>query len=318
MANIETAAGYQNDKLAGYVGTKFDPRMQKALYATTCLPQITTTSYFSQLTNWGDKVVVTRQPKVNIRPYVKGGKYLLESGAEEPFSLTLDKGAQWSHFYDDATLNRTHVKTLIPELLDSARSQTSEYMETEVFGWVPDKAPAYNTGAAAGKQSKKFNLGTADSPVSLNSKNSVPFMMQFMSVLKETNLKVQSRDVAIIIPEIVAYHLKANEKLLDASVTGTKSSLMTQYLEFRPAIGQIYVSNLLNDITNGSGVFPILCLAKEAVAFAAVAKDAKVVEPYDMHGKFARGYVLYGYDVAREEGIAVGYVQASAPDLTTT
>ena len=313
MPNIQLAQGAPDDKLAGYVKTYFNKDLQQDIEQRLFLPQITQTEAYAGIADSGDEVLIARAPKVHVEPYVKDGDYSFDSSLEEPIRLVMKRGVQWSKFIDDRTLNRTHVAGLIASILSAATYATGEAQETEYFGEYPSYVPACNKGSAAGVKSKCYNLGTLQAPVTVTKNNVTDYLQQFTSVLNETGVKNESQNRAIVIPEIVAYYLNISPNLRSAAEIGGKSSLRTQFLIELPAIGKIFTSNLL---PAANGVFPIICQTKEAMAYKAVAKDSKVVEPSSKHGKFARGYVMYDWSVVREEGLAVGYVQASAPSLS--
>lgn len=311
MPKIEVAQGYPNDKLAGYIKTHYSPRMLDSIHQRTYLGQMTTNAFYDGIIEMGDTVTIAREPKVHVEKYVEGGDYKLESSAEKPIKLTIDRGYQWGKFLDDKTLKRTHIKTLIASILASATAEIAEAQETEYFGEFASFVPNCNQGLTAGVKSKAYNLGTLDHPVIVDKTTVLDWLQQFTSVINETGVKNTSNNRCIVIPEVVSYLLNISPNLRNASEIGGKSSLRTQYLTELPSIGRIYSSNLLDRLPNGA--FPVICQTKEAMAYATVAKDSKVVEPSIKHGKFARGYVIYDWDPVREEGLAIGYAKANAP-----
>ncbi|MBR6022509.1 MAG: hypothetical protein IK066_08845 [Kiritimatiellae bacterium] len=311
MPEIQVAQGYPNDKLAGYIKTHYSPRLLEAIHQRTYLGQMTTNSFYDGIIEMGDTVTIARSPKVHTEPYVEGGDYTFESSAEKPINLTINRGRQWSKFLDDKTLKRTHIKTLISDILNTATLQIAEDQETEYFGEFGTFVPTCNMGTSAGIKSHAYNLGTLDHPVIVDKTNVLDWLQQFTSVINETGVKNASNNRCVVIPEVVSYLLNISPNLRNASEIGGKSSLRTQYLTELPAIGRIYSSNLLGRLPNGA--FPVICQTREAMAYATVAKDSKVVEPSNKHGKFARGYVIYDWDPVREEGLAIGYAKADGP-----
>ena len=320
MPAIQRAQGYPSFKDKGLIETKFSPLLDKNLYARTYLARCTSSKYIGQIKKKGDKIVIAREPLIQTEPLVKGQPYDIKTTLEEPFEMVVNRGRRWSQYYDEDDLARSHVPGLNAATLNAAANALARDIELEAIPELISYAPEYNraaeaTGLGAGKVSGKYTLGSATKPVALTISNIVQYLMQFTSVLDETDVQNESGQRSILIPAIVAHYLKSSEKLLDASKIGGASSLKTQYLTSLAGIGNIYISNLLPKGSNGS--FPILCMTKEAVNFVIATQKTRVIENMERYdGVLLRGKAIYDWGLARPEGIAVGYVTPSESSIS--
>jgi hypothetical protein len=315
MPTITRANGYPSFKAHGLISEKFSALLDKNLYARTYLPKVTSSKYIGQIKAKGDKITIAREPKIETENYVAGKPYDIHTSLEQPFTMTVNRGLRWRQYYDENDTMRTHITGLDAATINAAANAIAKDMENEFIGEFPSFVPGYNraaeaTGTGAGKISGKYTLGSATKPVSLTFSNVIEYLMQFTSVLDETDVSNESGQRSILIPTIVGHYLRSSEKLLDASKIGGASSLKTQQLTTLPGIGTIYVSNLLPKLDNGA--FPVICMTKEAVNFVVAAQKTRIINDLDLYdGTLLRGYAIYDWGVAREEGLALGYVTPS-------
>lgn len=310
MATITRAQGYPSFKTAGLIEEKFSALLDKNLYARTYLPRVTSSKYIGQIKNKGDKITIAREPKIETEPYVAGAPYEIQTSLEAPFTMTVNRGLRWKQYYDENDAMRTHVSGLNAATINAAANAIAKDIETEFLGEFADMVPSGNKGNTAGVISGKYKLGTAATPVGLTFANVIEYLMQFTSVLDETNVSNESGQRSILIPTVVGHYLRSSDQLLDASKIGGQSSLKTQLLTTLPGIGTIYTSNLLQKLDNGA--FPIVCMTKEAVNFVIAAQKTRIISDLDMYdGTLLRGYAIYDWGVARPEGLALGYATPS-------
>lgn len=314
--------GYPDFALNGFFVEKFSKQLLKTYWATTYLPKITTSGYLSEIADIGDKVTVQREPDVHITPYVKGGKYEVESSLPEPFSLMITRGGRWTKGWEDRDLRRSNIPSLLAKTAVAARNKIATTIEQEFFMDYCDTTnglgkhiPAYNQGANAGKISGKYNLGTIASPFQLTVANSVPYFMRFSRIIGETNVPNESQKRSVIIPSVVAYILAQNEHLLDADKRGSsQTSLTTEKLLDLRNVGTIYESNLLPVFGDDQDIYPVIAFTKEALNYAMTCKETQMekvpmTDIQTVHGRF-----IYDWAAVRGDAMCIGFVQV--PSIT--
>lgn len=317
MPAITRAQGYPSFKQAGLIETKFDPMLDKNIYARLYLPRVTSSKYIGKIKNKGDKVMIARVPKIKTEPYVAGKPYTIETNLEPPFELQVNRGLRWKQYYDENDAMRTHVIGLNSETLNEAANTIGKDIEVEYFGEYPSFVPSCNTGNSAGFKSGGYTLGSLSNPVALDKNNVLDYVMQFLHVLNETDVTNESGVVSLLVPEIVAYYIRIAKNIREADKAGGKSSLKTRYLQALDGLGDVYVSNLLPKMDNGA--YPIICNVKEAMNFVIANKKTRIISDMDLYdGTLLRGYAIYDWGVAREEGLALGYIKPVQPALSTT
>ena len=316
MPTITRAQGYPSFKQHGFIKDVYSPLIDKNFYARCYLARTTSSKYIGQIKRKGDKVVITREPKITTEDYVAGKPYDITTNLEEPFEMHVNRGKRWKQYYDENDANRTHVVGLNSATINAATEAVARDIEVEYFNEFPSYVPSYNTGNAAGIKSGAYQLGSLDHPVLLDDENVLDYVMQFLHVLNETNVTNESGVISILVPDIVAYYIRVAEGIRDASKIGGKSSLKTRYLQPLDGLGDVYVSNLLPKMDNGA--YPIICNVKEAMNFVMAARKTRVITDLDLYdGTLLRGYAIYDWGVAREEGLAIGYIKPNKQALST-
>lgn len=314
MPSITRAQGYPSFKQHGFIKDVYSPLIDKNLYARTYLPRTTSSKYIGQIKRKGDKVIITRQPKITTEPYVAGKPYDITTNLEDPIEMYVNRGRRWKQYYDENDANRTHVVGLNAATIDAAAEAIARDVEVEYFGEFPSFVPKCNTGNSAGCTSGSYQLGSLDHPILLDPQNVLDYVMQFLHVLNETNVTNESGVVSILVPDIVAYYIRCAQGVRDAHRIGGKSSLKTRYLQPLDGLGDVYVSNLLPKLDNGA--FPIICNVKEAMNAVIAARKTCVKDDLDLYdGTLLRGYAIYDWGVAREEGLAIGYIKPNKSPL---
>lgn len=315
MGPIGRAQGYPSFKEAGMTMEKFSSLLLQNLKYRTCWSHVTNSAFIKELVNLGDSVTIPRQPTIHVEPYVKGKPLTIRTNLGKPIKMTMNRASRWGQFYDELDQRRTQAKALTSSTVTAAANAVDEQVDREAFDWIMDKPPSCNLGNSAGLRSKGYQLGTADHPVLVKRSNIAQYLMQFSSVIDETNLQNESGVRSAIMPAILAYYLRSSDKLMDASQIGGKSSLKTRLLGGLDGIGNIYVSNLLEP--NEIGAFPVIYLAKEGVSYAMAAQRTKTKEdPALLDGTLLHGWALYDWDVLREEGISIGWIKPNEDQLT--
>lgn len=271
-------------------------------YASTCLSEIANTDYEGDIKQMGDKVIVNDLPDVTISNYTKGqeifyqdlqdGKTTLEIGYAKMFAFKIDK-------IDKIQANR---KKLDDWATDAAEKMKIS-IDQSVLQSIYSSAAAANAGATAGADSGNINLGSAVTPLALDSTNIVDWVVDMGLVLDEQS--VPETDRWLVVPPSLAAKIKKSD-LKDASITGDNESILRNGRIGRVDRFTIYTSR--NLYKNASKWYPIAG-HKSALTFAAQIVDVEHLEKLERtFGSAVRGLNVYGFKVMNGAGIVSSIV----------
>jgi len=304
--------------LGGLSPVQFSSVMMKRFYATTILPRTTTAGDFKSLVggHLGTSIVVPRTPEIRIRKLKVGQPRPLETSKAKPLVLEIKYGTEWGHFEPDVDRYFTNVRDFTQQISKGAVAKNAAAIERHCFGLFPDFVPSYNCGNNAGKVGGGYTLGTVASPAVITKSNVEDYLAQFLSVIEETDVGMESGQFTVVIPPKMAYMLRTSDQNKDASKRGERSSLKTRQI---PTIldYDVYSSTLLAHATGYSDVWPIYAYTKEALAFAMAVNKVNTKEPDRVDGIEVYGQSIYGFDCEREDGVALGYVKFSDTAIDT-
>lgn len=304
--------------LGGLTPIQFSNVMMKRFYATNILAKTTQAGSFKSLAggHLGMSIVVPRTPEIKIRRLKVGHPRPLETSTAKPLTLEIKYGTEWGHFTPDVDQYFSQVRDISQQIAKGAVAKNAAVIERHCFTLFPDFVPSYNAGNSAGKVGGNYTLGTPASPAVITRSNIEDYLGQFLHVIQETEVGMESGQFTVVIPTKMAYLLRTSDYMKDASVRGSRSSLATRQL---PTIFDydIYSSNLLAHATGYSDVWPVYAYTKEALAFAMAVNKVNTKEPDRVDGIEVYGQSIYGFDCEREDGVAIGYVKFSDTAIDT-
>jgi hypothetical protein len=170
-------------------------------------------------------------------------------------------------------------------------------------------AHASNKGATAGLKSGDINLGVAGTPLQFTNVNAIDIITSVRTVLCEQN--IPESDCAIVLPYWATQRIKTSD-IKDAMLTGDKVSPLRNGRIGKIDDFEIYGSNLLTSVVDGSGVnaWQAIACHKSAISFAAQMTQNQVLPQVEStFGAVCRGLLVYGYKVLKPQALVNLYLR---------
>lgn len=307
-----------------FIPTLWSGKLARKFYETTIFGEIANHDWEGEIKNIGDKVIINTIPDITIRDYQVGGNLEYEVPEGETIQLVVDKGKYFSFTINDVMEHQSK-----PNLMNVFSSDASEKMaavidKDVIYSTFFDPTGAWKTsasgksalwdlncGAAAGRVSGAFNLGTDAAPVALTGQNIIAQITALSTVLDEANVPREGRYLVISPFE---RHVLMQSPLAQAYVTGDSQSPIRNGRIGRIDGFDIYISNQLpraldgmawDGVTAGEGAKRHLIFAghKTAISFASqIAKTETLRNPQDF-GDLVRGLNIYGNAVTQGQAL---------------
>lgn len=298
MAGFPTATGHTNWS-GTQIATIWASVLLTFFYQTTCLAQITTTEFESQIEKFGDTLRIRTLPTPVIHDYVKGME--LEVDELEPgyVDLVIDKG-----LYHNYILDSVDIKQMDYDAMSKWAAHISQFfkieMDRRVLQDIYADADAHNKGATAGLESGDINLGVSGTPLALTKTNIIDKITECGVVLDEQNIPNEGR--FIVLPARTCGLIKQSD-LKDASLTGDGQSILRNGRIGMIDRFEIYMSNAIASVTDTHKCFNALFGHKKATAWATQLVENKQYEPEKRFGKGNKQMAAYGYEVVHSDAL---------------
>ena len=310
-----------------FIPTLWSSKLNRKLYLTTVLGDITNNDYAGEIANLGDKVVINNIPTIAIADYTIGSGLTYAVPTPNTLELQIDRAKSFTFqvsdiiahqskpnmmetFTDDATMQ---MKIAIDRTVlygDSAAKPgiASDFTATNV-------APA-NFGATAGAISGGYNLGTATAPVSLTGANILQTITAMSGVLDEQNVPETERFLVI---DPLTRNILMQSNLAQAQFMGDSTSMVRNGKIGGIDRFTVYVSNQLpkaaatQDYWGGAAAGTakrriLMAGHKSAVTFAQnITKMETVRNPNDF-GDLVRGLNVFGWKTLLPSALALAIV----------
>ncbi len=277
-------------------------------YDATVLAAISNTDYEGEIRQYGDTVNIRTSPEITLREYVKGQTLTVENPDKPKLQLLIDKGEYFACVEDDVDKVQADIN-----MMDLWSKDASEKMKIKIDQRVlTDILPgisALNKGAAAGRISGNFNLGTTASPVPVtkdgasSTVNVTDLIVDMGTVLDEANCPESDR--FLVIPAKMAGLIKKSE-LKDASLAGDTQSILRNGRLGMIDRFTIYMSHNLQ--VQAGGKYSIIAGHKMGFTFASQMTNMETLRSTTTFGDIIRGLQVYGYQVVKPEALAQGIV----------
>ena len=303
------AAGAPDFKAAGFIPTIFSSQVNVKYYFETLLPRITNTKYSADLKQKGDTVIIPQRPTITW----KDSKVAEESDPTIPSSAPVEFDLQRLLTFDfvipDVLDKQSGLNVGQESTTDATMSMDGE-IQSRFFADVYKYADPANQGATAGKQSQYYNMGTAASPIAVNSASALKFITSFRSILAEQ--KAARDGMWIVIPEVLRYKLM-NSALYKAMDMGDAKSILRTGLIGSIDQCQIFSTpQLYTQTVGGNMVFAVIGGNMDAITYFAQMNKAETLRYHKYMGDRYRGTVIYDWKVIKPEALVAAFIYISA------
>jgi hypothetical protein len=276
--------------------------MVAALYAHTCLSEISNTDYEGEIKEKGDTVKIRVTPHITIRDYDASIDLESDEPARNMVELLINKGKYFNFPANYVDVKQSDID-YVDRFAESGGKDMKVAIEKDVFAAIYADAASANAGATAGAVSGDINLGITDTPVTVSKDNIIDEILKMELVLDEQNVPQEGR--WLILPSWAHTAAMASD-LKNASITGDEKSALRVGKIGNFANFDIYKTNNLYVETNTSTdkVTNIVAGHRDALTFATqLVVDGEKIKAEKRFLDYYRSLNVFGFKVVKGESL---------------
>ena len=280
MANqFPAAQGYAQIPNGYFVPEIWSGNMLKNYYEQALASEICNHNYEGEIKEKGDKVIIRRDPEVEIRQYYKGLKLETQSVEDEGLEFVIQRGVYFNFPVDDIDRRQSDVPW-VQKVTDNASIRIKNHIDKQLFGDV-------YSSVASGNQ--VWNNISMDADDALD-------LLVDIGVAMDDNFVPDDGNRWVLVPNWLKGLVKKNDTFVDASKMGDgKSMLRTGFIGTIDRTKVYGTTNLHQD----SGYDYILAGHPDAITYATqITKTEKLRNP-STFGDIIRGLQVYDWKVVQ-------------------
>lgn len=280
MANqFPAAQGYAQIPNGYFVPEIWSGNMLKNYYEQALASEICNHNYEGEIKDKGDKVIIRRDPEVEIRQYYKGLKLESQTVEDEGLEFVIQRGVYFNFPVDDIDRRQSDVPW-IQKVTDNASIKIKNHIDRQLFSDV-------YADVASGNQ--VWNNISMDADDALD-------LMVDIGVAMDDNFVPDDGSRWVLVPNWLKGLIKKNPNFLDASKMGDgKSMLRTGFIG---TIDRTKVYGTTN-LYQASTYDYILAGHPDAITYATqITKTEKLRNP-STFGDIIRGLQVYDWKVVQ-------------------
>jgi hypothetical protein len=310
---IPAASGYPQ-----YSGNLITPifRMQllERWYCSTLYSDIASTEYTGELNQGGDEIIFWREPKVQVRKYVKNQPIQHDTIDGEPVKMVIDQAYNFSikmNKIDEQQIQ--NFDTWKAAFLKSAGIELARTIDPVLLTEMYTSAASTNQGTTAGVQSANINLGTAGAPLVITAANIVSTLALVHQVLDEACAPKEGRFITLPPAGMTALR---NSDLQKAYLTALNWSPLINGRIPETVMGftileSMYIPRVVDGTVNKLS-YHLVAGVKMATAFAATIEDSRVITDKDVWANYYQGLSVFGFKTLYGDGLVHIYATFDA------
>jgi hypothetical protein len=335
-------SGWNNLPNGVWSATIFSQKVQMAFRKSAVAEDITNSSYFGEIANYGDSVKIIKEPEISIRSYTRGKQIVPQDLEDDDYTLVIDQANEFAFQIEDIEQAHSHVD-FMDMATDRAAYRLKDVYDEHILGymggyyknssgvWVArttypgtlaDETADTDEYLAANKlDASDFGNGTTGQGIVLGvsgTYDATPLQVlnRINRMMNENSVPQDGRWV-VFDPVFVEKLMDENSKLVNADYnTGSVQTLANGRLGPNKIRGfRVYESNNLPYLGTGPGTVVTTGSRTAAnVGFIIAGHDSAVAtasqinktEKYRSHDTFAdvvRGLHLFGRKILRSESL---------------
>lgn len=144
---FDKSSGYNNLPNGNFSPTIFSRKAQLAFRKSAVVEDITNSSYFGEIANYGDSVRIIKEPEVEVRTYTRGKQVTPQELQDEDFTLVIDQANEFAFAMDDIEVAHSHVD-FMDMAADRAAYRMKDKYDEDVLGYMTGFTKASGSWAA--------------------------------------------------------------------------------------------------------------------------------------------------------------------------
>ena len=325
---------------SSWIATIYSKKVLKYFRTASVVEAITNNDYYGEVSNYGDSVIILKEPRINIVDYGRGQKLTSQAIDSDSMTLVLDQAKAFQFQVDDIEQKLSHVNwqslatdAAAYDLKNAFDKAILEFMAinvlpanfiastagmTAIAGAV-DGAAALKLLAAKGANvllvkpnptQAEVDAGTALDPIDL--------MNKFNLALDLVEVPEESRWV-VVDPAFLEVAMRVDSKLIDRDYNDGAASIKNGLVAVNPIRGlKMYKTNNAPKLVTADRPQTdaklqdtgrvILAGHLSAVATASAIVKTETLRSQESFGDIVRGLHVYGRGVVRGECLVAAAV----------
>lgn len=337
-----STSGWNNLPNGVFSPTIFSKKVQLAFRKSAVAEDITNSSYFGEIANYGDSVRIIKEPEIAIRSYTRGKQIVPQDLEDDDYTLIIDQANEFAFQIEDIEKAHSHVD-FMDLATDRAAYKLKDAYDEHVLGYI---AGYYknSSGVWTARTTYPGTLAdeTADSDEYLAANKlyaddftsgagateavvmgvSGTYDATPLAILNKINRKMNENSVpqegrwVVVDPVFVEKLMDENSKLVNEDYNPNPEGLSNGRLNNKKIRGfRVYESNNLPYLGTGAGTiattgarstanFGVIIAGHDSAV--ATASQINKTESYRSHDTFAdvvRGLHLFGRKILRPEAL---------------
>ncbi len=334
---------------SAWIATIYSKKVQMFFRTASVVEAITNNDYYGEIANYGDSVIVIKEPKVSVTDYGRG--QLIESQAldSDSFTLVLDQAKAFQFQVDDIEAKLSHINWQSLATNGAVYALKNDY-DKSVLGYMSENVAQGNliasaagetaTAAQAGNVALTTIAATADNALVLKinpteAEVSAGTHLSPLDLLNKFNLKLDLAEVpeesrwVVVDPEYVELIMREDSNVLNRDFNGGMADLK----DGLPGNGTMAISRVRGLVLHKTINAPRLVTAARpqtdgflqdlgrvlvaghmsAVATASAIVKTEVFRSQTTFADVVRGLHVYGRAVVRDESLVSAAVTFKEP-----
>lgn len=132
---FQSAVGYNQLQGGQWSPVIYSKSVQKQLRKKAVASDITNSDYFGEISNYGDSVIIIKEPEIEVNPYARGAALTSQDLSDESFTLIIDRANAFQFQVDDIEKKMSHENW---ESLASNRAsyRLADRYDEDVLGYM--------------------------------------------------------------------------------------------------------------------------------------------------------------------------------------
>lgn len=142
---FQSAVGYGQLQGGTWSPTIYSRKVQKQFRKKSVAKDITNGEYFGEIKNFGDSVIIMKEPEINVSPYARGTQLTSQELSDESFTLIIDRANSFQFALDDIEMNMSHIGW--KELAQNrAAYKLADQFDKDILGYMAGYEYSQSTG----------------------------------------------------------------------------------------------------------------------------------------------------------------------------
>jgi|TARA_Y100000310_G_scaffold343709_1_gene452648 hypothetical protein len=298
MAVVAKAAGHGNLSTGNWVPEIWSQKVLKFFRKASVVEDVTNTDYAGEISSFGDKVNIIKEPVITVAAYARGQKLSTQDLADDEVEMQVDKANAFQFKVDDIEERQSHVNWQALST-SSGAYKLKDTFDSEVLDYMRQNAQSANYYGSTGSPiDTGFAAGEVD-PLTV--------MARLQRLLDDNDVPEENRFL-VAAPIFWEQVSDVNSKLLPVEVTGDNQSPLRNGRVFDGLIRGFRCYKTNNAPKSGTTWYGVVSGHMSSTATASQIAKTEAFRDPDSFADIVRGLHLYGRKVIRPEALAVAYV----------